>query len=81
MITTRLIAYRHTATTSSGGGSGGGSGSNCLILEVTQKGTPILNPTEDTVKGPIRLRLVSSSLPSSSSLPTSQSQKGGEKQD
>ena len=75
MITTRLIAYRYTATTSSGGGSGGGSGSNCLILEVTQKGTPILNPTEDTVKGPIRLRLVSSSLPSS------QSQKGGEQQD
>ena len=73
MITTRLIAYRHTATTS--------SGNNKILLEVTQKGKTILKPTEDTVKGPIRLRLVSSlpSLPSS--LPSSLSQKGGEQQD
>jgi hypothetical protein len=84
MIKTRLIAYRYaTATTSNNrGGGGGGSSSNFLILEVTQKGKTILNPTEDTVKGPIRLRLVSSS---SSSLPLpssqSQSQKGDEQQD
>ena len=66
MITTRLIAYRHTATTS--------SGNNKILLEVTQKGKTILKPTEDTVKGPIRLRLVSS-------LPSSLSQKGSEQQD
>lgn len=50
----------------------------CFLLEVSQKGKPILNPTEDTVKGPIRLRLVSSTLalalPSSSSQSQSQSQ-------
>jgi len=39
----------------------------CFRLEVTQKGQPIFNPTEDTVKGPIRLRLVSSTSPSSTS--------------
>ena len=68
MRTTRLIAYRYTATTSSS------NNNNILLLEVTQKGKTILYPTEDTVKGPIRLRLVSS-------LPSSLSQKGGEQQD
>jgi len=38
----------------------------CFLLEVTQKGQLILNPTEDTVKGPIRLRLVSSRSSSTS---------------
>jgi len=38
----------------------------CFLLEVTQKGQLILNPTEDTVKGPIRLRLVSSTSSSTS---------------
>jgi hypothetical protein len=71
MIKTRLIAYRYA--TGSGSGSGGGSNGNnfILLLEVTQKGKPILNPTEDTVKGPIRLRFVSSSSLSSSSSPSS----------
>jgi hypothetical protein len=43
MVLTRRIAYKHAR-----------SG----FLEVYQKGKPIVNPTEETVKGPIRLKLM-----------------------
>eukprot|EP00536_Pseudo-nitzschia_multiseries_P005887 jgi/Psemu1/65306/estExt_Genemark1.C_1190058 len=39
---------------------------NYPFLEVTQKGKPIPNPSEETVKGPIRLRLLPLPLPPSS---------------
>mmetsp|Transcript_24991 Transcript_24991/g.54804 ORF Transcript_24991/g.54804 Transcript_24991/m.54804 type:complete len:85 (+) Transcript_24991:450-704(+) len=73
MVKTRSVAYRLAAPTYGANHDNRqdekatGTNSGFAFLEVTQKGKPILNPTEETVRGPIRLRLLR--------LPPSHSQK------
>ena len=60
MVKTRCIAYRLAATTaiSTAATAEDKDKRKCAFLEVSQKRKSISNPTEDTVKGPIRLRLL-----------------------
>jgi len=60
MVKTRSIAYRLAATTATStvATEDKDKRNKCAFLEVSQKRKSISNPTEDTVKGPIRLRLL-----------------------
>ncbi len=64
MVTTRTVAYRLASTTAPPIKLKAETPKEYPFLEVSQKKISIPNPTEETVKGPIRLRLLRLSEPS-----------------
>jgi len=61
MVKTRTVAYRLATTRMTKTKSGteiSSPDTQLPLLEVTQKKVPLSNPTEETVRGPIRLRLL-----------------------